>query len=235
MKELEISARTVDEAVAEALKQLGASHDQVEVEVLKKGRAGIFGMGSEEARVRVSLRTQLDDRPAVAVPEAEAQPEAKPRVTAAADAAQIATEALTNLLRLMKLDATVKATKPTPEAALALNIEGQDLGVLIGRRGQTLTSLQHIVRLIVSERLKKWTPLAIDVSGYKENRRVALQKLALNFAEQVKATKRPVTMEPMPADERRIVHLALADDVDVTTQRIGEGEERKVVIQLKTR
>jgi len=118
---------------------------------------------------------------------------------------------------------------------VALDIQGDDLGVLIGRRGQTLASLQFIVRIIVAERVGKWLPIAIDVSGYKEQRRESLRRLALNLADQVKSSKRTAVMEPMPADERRIVHLTLANHPDVTTQSTGEGEERKVTIQIKKR
>jgi spoIIIJ-associated protein len=107
------------------------------------------------------------------------------------------------------------------------------LGILIGRRGQTLASLEYITKLVVVGRLKAWIPLTVDVGGYKKHRRDSLQRLALYLAEQVKSRRHAITMEPMPADERRIVHLTLADDPDVTTQSIDEGEHRKVVILLR--
>jgi spoIIIJ-associated protein len=119
------------------------------------------------------------------------------------------------------------------ELPLALDIKGDDLGILIGRRGQTLTSLEYVTKLVVVGQLKTWVPLAVDVEGYKKRRRDSLQRLALYLAEQVKSKGRAVTMEPMPADERRIVHLTLADNPDVTTQSIGAGEDRRVVISLK--
>ena len=119
------------------------------------------------------------------------------------------------------------------EIPIALNIEGDDLGILIGRRGQTLASLEYIVRLIVAGQLKAWLPLTVDIAGYKKRRRDSLQKLALHLAEQVKSRHRAATLEPMPADERRIIHLTLADHPDVTTHSLGEGENRKVVILLK--
>jgi len=114
-----------------------------------------------------------------------------------------------------------------------LDIKGDDLGILIGRRGQTLASLEYITKLMVAGRLKAWLPLRVDVAGYKERRRDSLQRLALYLAEQVKSRRLAITMEPMPPDERRIVHLTLADNPDVTTQSIGEGENRKVVISLR--
>jgi spoIIIJ-associated protein len=118
-------------------------------------------------------------------------------------------------------------------AALAFDIRGDDLGIIIGRRGQTLASLQYIVRLIVNNQVKSWVPIVVDVEGYKQRRYQALRALALRMAEQVKVREAPFTLEPMPAYERRIVHLALADHPDVITQSVGEGEFRKVVILPK--
>jgi len=116
---------------------------------------------------------------------------------------------------------------------IAFDIEGEDLGILIGRRGQTLACLQFVVRLIVGHQTKDWVPIIIDVEGYKQRRYEKLHTLAKNLAEQVKARRVPFTLEPMLAYERRIIHLALADDPDVTTESIGEGESRKVVIRSK--
>jgi len=135
------------------------------------------------------------------------------------------------LLGLMGVQGKIEVL--SDELPLALNINGDDLGILIGRRGQTLMALEYVTKLIVVQRLKAWVPLTIDVGGYKKHRRDSLQKLALYLAEQVKSRRRAVPMEPMPADERRIIHLALADHPDVTTQSIGEGENRKVVILLR--
>ena len=116
---------------------------------------------------------------------------------------------------------------------IAFDIEGDDLGILIGRRGQTLACLQFIVRLIVGQQTKAWVPIVVDVEGYKQRCYERLQALAARLAEQVKARRVPFTLEPMLAYERRIIHLALADDPDVTTESIGEGESRKVVIRPK--
>jgi spoIIIJ-associated protein len=147
------------------------------------------------------------------------------------DAVKGVTEILDMLLGLLGVQGKVEVL--SDELPLALDIKGDDLGILIGRRGQTLASLEYITKLVVVGRLKAWLPLTVDVGGYKKHRRDSLQRLALYIAEQVKSRRRPITMEPMPADERRIVHLALADDPDVTTQSIGEGENRKVVVLLR--
>ena len=213
MKELEISGKTVDEAIQVALEQLGLSEDQVEVVVLKKGRSGVLGMGAEEARIKVKPLLVPGEK---------------------ADVVKVAKEVMEALIKFMRITADVSATQSaTGELPVTLEIEGDDLGVLIGRRGQTLTSLQYIVRLIVAEKLKMWLPINVDVAGYKKRRYESLQNLALRLAEQVKRNRRLITLEPMPADERRIIHLALADHPDVTTQSMGEGEMRKVAILLK--
>ena len=144
------------------------------------------------------------------------------------DVVKVVTEVLNTLLGL--LGVTGKVEVLSDEMPLALDIKGDDLGVLIGRRGQTLASLEYITKLIVAGRLKAWLPLRVDVAGYKKSRCDSLQRLSLYLAEQVKSRSRAIPMEPMPADERRIVHLTLADNPDVTTQSMGEGESRKVVI-----
>lgn len=116
---------------------------------------------------------------------------------------------------------------------VAFDIQGDNFGVLIGRRGQTLSCLQYIVRLIIFNQTKTWVPVVIDVEGYRQRRSEALQALASRMADQVKATGVPFTLEPMPAYERRVIHLTLVDHPDVATQSAGEGENRKVVISPK--
>jgi len=152
---------------------------------------------------------------------------------------EVAKSVLETLLDGMGIVASVVLqAKPVTEGEGVTNpavfdIEGDDLGILIGRRGQTLACLQFIVRLIVGHQTKDWVPIIIDVEGYKQRRYEQLHTLAKNLAEQVKARRVPFTLEPMLAYERRIIHLALADDPDVTTESIGEGESRKVVIRSK--
>jgi len=153
------------------------------------------------------------------------------------DIADIARDTLERLLTLMGVASSVvpqvqPAAEGGTEAAtsVALNIKGDDLGILIGRRGQTLACLQYIVRLVVGHQTKTWVPIVIDVEGYKQRRYQALQVFARNIAEQVKARGAPFTLEPMPAYERRIIHLTLADHADVTTESMGEGDARRVVI-----
>jgi spoIIIJ-associated protein len=214
MQSLEVSAKTVEDAVELALKELGVPREQVEVEVLKKGKPGFLGIGAEEARVRVTkLPSEEVDHSSVILAE----------------------EMLKRLLDLMGVSASVdlkesSSAAMTGRASIALDISGEDLGILIGRRGQTLSSLQYLVYLMVSHQMKARVHLSLDVEGYRERRREALSNLALRMAERVKATGNSVTLEPMPASERRIIHLALQDYTGVTTQSVGEGESRKVTI-----
>jgi spoIIIJ-associated protein len=144
---------------------------------------------------------------------------------------------LEELLRLMDLSSEVKLSDEFTvvgangdATAIGLNIEGEDLGILIGRRGQTMVSLQLIVRLIMSHKMDVRIPIVLDVEGYKQRRCEGLRTLAKKLADQVRTRRVPFTMEPMTAFERRVVHLALADYPDVTTESTGEGEARKVVI-----
>jgi spoIIIJ-associated protein len=151
----------------------------------------------------------------------------------------ITRETLEQLLKLMEVEGTVvPGTYPDESgepnsAPIAFNIEGDDLGILIGRRGQTLSSLQYILRLIVGHKTNTWIPIVIDAEAYKQRRYEAIQALAHRMAENVKTKGAPFTLEPMPAYERRIVHMALANHSAVYTESIGEGESRKVVIKPK--
>jgi spoIIIJ-associated protein len=152
---------------------------------------------------------------------------------------EIAKEVLETILENMGISASVEyqagdfIEDEESETPVILDIKGEDLGILIGRRGQTLACLQYIVRLIVTQKVKIHTPIVIDVEGYKQRRYLALQSLAQRIAEQVASRNTPFTLEPMPAYERRIIHLTLAEHSGVTTESTGAGEMRKVVILPK--
>ena len=215
MESIEISANSEEEAVDLALAELGLSRSEVEVVVVKKGRGGLFGLGSEEVRVRVTPLGLLSNEDV--------------------DVGGMAKEVLENLLSLVEISASVnlEAGGSGDQAVIALDIEGEDLGILIGRRGETLSSLQYLVNLIVGRRLKAGVGVVVDVAGYRQRRYESLRLLAQRLADQVRSTGSSVTLEPMPAAERRIIHLELKDDPYVTTQSIGQGEARKVAILSK--
>jgi len=220
MENLEISARTVEEATQKALTQLNVGLDEVEITVLSEGKSGILGLGSEDARIRVRL-IDLKKKPD-------------------SETLETARNILENLLTKMGVAAkiTVEQSKTVlseeDEAEpVVFNIAGDDTGILIGRRGQTLEALQYFVRLITSRKTLSKTPIVIDVEGYKQRRYEDLRILAANVANQVKATGSSIRLEPMSAYERRIIHLALANDLDVKTESTGEGNLRRVVVSLK--
>ncbi len=211
----------MEEATKKALTQLNAGLDEVEITVLNEGKSGILGLGAEDARISVRLR-KTDQ------PEEESIPAIK--------------AILEELLDRMGIRANIEVNYHSPiideeeqTKPVVFNITGGDLGILIGRRGQTLDALQYIVRLIASRHGKTKTPVMLDVEGYKVRRYEDLRILATNVAEQVKAKRTSFRLEPMPAFERRIIHLTLANDPEVTTESIGEGESRKVVVLPKSR
>jgi spoIIIJ-associated protein len=221
MEGLEVSAKTVEEAIERGLQQMGMTRDQVETVVLNKGKSGFLGMGAEEAVVRLT-------------PLLPAREESN--LPAAAKAA------LEEILKRMKLNAHVELRSDVQHdevesdiPPIALEVDGDDLGILIGRRGETLAALQYVLRLIVAHQQKARVPLTVDVEGYKQRRYGSLRELALRMAQQAVSTRQSRTLEPMPADERRIVHLALSVNPDVVTQSVGEGELRKVVIMPRKR
>jgi len=210
----------VEEATKKALIQLNAGLNDIEITVLSEGRSGILGLGSEDARISVKLK--------------ETKEETEDEVIS------IAYDVLENILKKVGIRGRIVIQKPENKLdsrgdinPVVFNIEGADLGTLIGRRGQTLEAMQYLVRLIVTRKTKSKTPIMLDVQDYKKRRFEDLKTLALNVANQVKSRKTAFKLEPMSAFERRIIHMTLAQDPDVVTESIGEGEERKVVVSLK--
>jgi spoIIIJ-associated protein len=248
------SGKTMEGAIANGLKMLEVHRDEVDVEVLSQGSRGVLGFGAEDARVRllVKLPPEPPSPPAPAPPPAPAMPQQPRRQTARGAGRpqreekelrsaplQVGQEILSDLLRLMGVDGNVQARlgdelaeegQPPPPV---LNITGEDLGVLIGRRGDTLRALQYLLRLMVSHRLKHWTNLVVDVENYRVRRRQVLENLARRTASEVVRSGRSQALEPMPAYERRLVHIALRNHPDVGTQSVGEGEKRRVTIVPK--
>lgn len=217
---LEVSGKTVEEAIEKALKQLGLTADEVEVTVLKKGKAGLLGFGADEARILVKPKA--------------APPQEEDKTKALKD---IACEALSQILNIMGVKASVVLGEPYTHltASLSLDIQGEEVGALIGRRGQTLSALQYILNLIVSHKVKSQNLIILDAAGYRKRRYENLKALALSLAEQVKKRGHSVYLEPMPPLERRLIHLALADDTEVSTRSEGQGESRKVVISRRNK
>ncbi len=252
---LEIIAPTVEEAVAKGLSQLGLREDEVEVEILDAGSRGFLGLGSRQARIRLwikekeSLQTPSMENGQNRLPKSERKPAPTTDLTrpsggpmdrdekfVLATAEQITGE----LLQKMHLKARLKATMLPPQdendqPTVMVEVQGEDLSILIGRRSETLNALQYITSLILSKEVGQWVPLMIDVQGYRARRERQLRVLARRSAEQVVHTGRKITLEPMPANERRVIHLELRDHPDVITESVGEEPNRKVTIFLKKR
>ncbi len=264
---LEVIAPTVEEAVEKGLEQLNLKQDAVDVEVLDAGSKGLFGIGSRQARVRLSVKPEvMFDREEVGLEALTQQtvekPAPRPRKAPAARRAEAeenlvkaahpveeedllesdilfaARETVSDLLEKMKIKAQVSVSMKPPEdeedePTVLVNIEGDDLSILIGRRTETLNALQYITSLIVGKRLNRWVPLMIDVQGYRARRDRQLRVLARRMADQAIHTGRRQVLEPMPANERRVIHLELRDHPQVATESIGEDPNRKVTIFMK--
>ena len=211
MKEIEISARTVEEAIELALKELDADRSDVEIDVVSRGKSGILGIGSEPAVVRVAA------------------------IESAPDSVMVASEVIESLIDLLDADVvlTLKQLHNEDLDGPIFEIEGDDAGLLIGRKGETLNTFQFLVRYIVSHKLDDRVNLMIDVEGYQQRRHQSLENMARRVARRVSDTGRSITLEPMPPNERRIVHLALSDHPEVTTESTGFGDSRQVTVQLR--
>lgn len=204
MDEIERSGKTVEDAVKDALKALGATIDEVDVTVLEPGAKGIFGFGSKLAKVSVTRRF---------------------------DPARTATKFLREVMVAMGLPIEIEITQK--EKQLLINLKGQDIGILIGKRGQTLDSLQYLVNLVVNKGNAPYIGVTLDTENYRQRRKETLESLAYNLAKKVKLTKKSVVLEPMSAYERRIIHAALQSDRAIVTHSEGEEPFRNIVIGLK--
>ncbi len=305
MESIEASGKSVEEAISQALVRLGKRRDEVDVAVLQEPSRGTFGLGSKDARVRVTVHPAIstgksavitpemadallgpgdievpedeeelfdeddeedgdeyideDDEEFVEDDEEDEDDESVPFIPALSPSSptpsmplaptteaqefqdvehpsredvEITVDVLQHILRYMNIHATVQVRSTNP---LTLNIRGinENLGLLIGRRGETLAALQLLVSLIVSHRTKHRMRIVVDAENYRERREENLRSLALRVAQQVRSYHRAIALEAMPPYERRIVHIALSDSKDISTESIGEGEERRVVISLK--
>jgi spoIIIJ-associated protein len=209
------TGKNVEDALTKALVELGVTSDKVEYEVVEKGSNGILGIGSKPAKINVKIK---EEKPIV-VEEAPADIEA------------VIVEFLSKVFDAMNL--TVKINVNITEESVDIDLVGDDMGVLIGKRGQTLDSLQYLVSLVVNKKSDKYLRVKLDTENYRERRKETLENLAKNIAFKVKRTKRPVSLEPMNPYERRVIHSALQNDRYVTTRSEGDEPFRHVVVVLK--
>src|SRR6202142_4485550 len=255
---LEIIAPTVEEALGQGLAQLGLPADAVSVEVLDSGNKGLFGLGGRQGRVRLTVNPPAGSEPAKAVKMEKPERKRTPKVekpasipnNEAADTVKKAesmpdghdpvldkTESvISKLLFQMGMQAQVSAHYGEPREdrhPIMVDIRGQDLGVLIGHRGETLNAFQYIASLMVGKETQQFIHLIVDVEGHRDCRERQLRQLAQRMAEQVIKTGRKLTLEPMTAAERRVIHMELREHPAVKTQSMGEEPHRKVTILLK--
>lgn len=256
----EFSGRTVDDAIAEAEASYGVSRDDLIVEVVTAGSRGVFGIGAEQARVRARPRTATSavaEPPSTPAPEEPSSPVQEVRQESAAgpgtavgtapepeveqeeqrpalDGAELAEEASTVLRQLLdNMGFQAEVSVRSAENPVMLAVTGENLGVLIGRRGDNLSALQFMVNLILSKHRRQWPRIVIDIENYRARREESLRSLADRMAYRVRRSGRPFTLEAMPASDRRIIHLSLRDREDIETYSIGEGLARRVVIAPK--
>lgn len=235
----EFIAPTVEEAIEQGAKTLGLPADQLEVEVLDQGSKGLFGLGSRHARVRLAIRNGEEIKSSPIINDEKPKPISQEPIQEQKEPVlKLAEDVVWELLQKMHINAKVEAKYVPPvdekdQKMVQVEILGRDLSILIGRRSETLNSLQYISSLIVAKEHGEWVPLTIDVQGYRERRERQLKVLARRMAEQVVHTGRRQNLEPMPANERRVIHLELRNHEFVSTESVGEEPNRKVTIILK--
>ncbi len=206
----EFTGKTVDDALTNATVSLGLTSDEIEYEVVSEGSTGFLGIGSKEAVIKVAIKSVAVSSPV-----------------------DTATEFLNGVFAAMELEVSINATFDEAENNLDIELAGPEMGVLIGKRGATLDSLQYLTNLAVNRTSDKYVRVKIDTEDYRNRRKQTLENLAKNMASKVKRTRRPVSLEAMNPYERRIIHSALQNDSNVTTHSEGEEPNRYVVITLK--
>ena len=206
MEFIEISAKNVDDAITQATVQLGITSDQLEYEVLDKGSTGFLGIGSKNAVIKARKKFSIDEN---------------------------VVEFLSSIFDAMKMEVEILVAVNEEEHIIEVELKGDDMGILIGKRGQTLDSLQYLTNLAINKHSDEYYKVKIDTEDYRKRRKETLENLAKNIAYKVKRTKRPVSLEPLNPFERRIIHSALQNDRYVTTHSEGDEPYRHVVVTLK--
>jgi spoIIIJ-associated protein len=206
MEWVEFTAKTVDEALTEALIKLETTSDRVEYEVIEKESSGFLGLFNKPAKIRVKLKNSVDN---------------------------VARNFLEKVFKAMGINAKLEVNYDEENHAIDINVLGDDMGVLIGKRGQTLDSLQYLLSLVLNKESDNYLKVKLDTENYRQRRKETLENLGKNIAFKVKRTKKPVSLEPMNPYERRIIHSALQNDKFVETHSEGEEPYRRVVITLK--
>ena len=206
MEFLEFTGKTVDDALTEAAIKLETTSDKIDYEVIEKGSSGILGFGSKLAKIKARKKNNIED---------------------------IAVEFLNKVFNAMNLAVNIDVTVNMEDKMVDIELSGDEMGVLIGKRGQTIESLQYLVSLVINKESEDYLRVKVDTENYRARRKTTLEELAKNIAYKVKRTKRAVSLEPMNPYERRIIHSALQNDKYVTTKSEGEEPYRHIIVVLK--
>lgn len=206
MDYIEVSAKTVDDAITEACQKFTVTSDKLEYEVIEEGKSGLLGIGAKPAIIKVRVKSSVEDK---------------------------AKDFLKEVFAAMDLTVVCDVKYDKEEESMDIELSGDEMGILIGKRGQTLDSLQYLVSLVVNKDTENYIRVKVDTENYRKRRKETLENLAKNISYKVKRTKRPVSLEPMNPYERRIIHSALQNDRYVTTYSEGDEPFRHVVIVLK--
>ena len=242
MEYKEFSAKTVDDAITAACQDFFVTSDKLDYEVLEEGSSGFLGIGAKPALIKARVKEDKEIvEETVKEPVKEVLKEEKTFVKETAkvsnvDAREVeeaAKKFLGEVFDAMEMEVIVDAKYDDAEKALDVDMRGEEIGILIGKRGQTLDSLQYLVSLVVNRGQADYIRVKLDTENYRQRRKETLENLAKNIAYKVKRTKRPVSLEPMNPYERRIIHSALQNDRYVTTHSEGEEPFRRVVVSLK--
>lgn len=203
---IEVSAKTLDDAITEACQKFTVTSDKLEYEVVDEGKSGLLGIGAKPAVIKVRVKSSIEDK---------------------------AKNFLKDVFAAMDLTVVCDVKYDDVESTMDIELSGDEMGILIGKRGQTLDSLQYLVSLVVNKDVENYIRVKVDTENYRKRRKDTLENLAKNISYKVKRTKRPVSLEPMNPYERRIIHSALQNDRYVTTYSEGEEPFRHVVVALK--
>lgn len=206
MEFIEVTGKTVDDAITESLIRLGTTSDKIEYEIIEKGSSGFLGIGSKPAVIKVRKKSSVED---------------------------VIHDFLSDIFRAMDMKVEIIINSNKDSKVIEVELKGSDMGVLIGKRGQTLDSLQYLVNLAANRQSEEYVKVKVDTEDYRKRRKETLENLAKNIAYKVKRSKRSVSLEPMNPFERRVIHSALQNDKYVTTHSEGEEPYRHVVVTLK--
>ncbi len=206
MEYIEVSAKTVNDAITEACQKLGVTSDKLDYQLIEEGTNGFLGIGAKPAIIKAAVKCSIEDNAKIF---------------------------LNDVFEAMKLKVVVTVKYDETERTMDIDLSGDEMGVLIGKRGQTLDSLQYLVSLVVNKDAENYIRVKVDTENYRQRRKDTLENLAKNISYKVKRTKRAVSLEPMNPYERSIIHSALQNDKYVSTHSEGEEPFRRVVVTLK--